>query len=174
MPVAIKNVIKGVCILVAAVLFAVFGTAAGFAMNHIPGVGPAVILAFGAIILWRTKHMRNLRNRLQTFRRGRRPSSQQPMRGNMTNGRNQLRNLVIDTLADLRKTKPADLFTPDLITNIIANKTGQKFTVNEVKEILREQWGRGIEPVTVGGHVWQFGPGKPPRSQEIPVPGSAG
>jgi hypothetical protein len=87
-------------------------------------------------------------------------------------GKSELRKLVRGTLADLQQTKPTDLFTPDLIRNIILNKTGRDISVDEIKGILREQWGYGIEPVTIGGQVWKFGPGQPPRSQQMPVPGS--
>ena len=161
----IKNVLKGFGALVGVILLTVVGTGLSLAMNHIPGVGPAVILAFGTIIFWH--YTRNFRNGLQAFRRGRRSSAQQSMRENVMIGQNELRKLVKDTLADLRKTKSRDLFTPDLINTIIDNKTGQKSYVDEVKEILREQWGYGIEPVTIGGQVWKFGPGQPPRSQQI-------
>jgi hypothetical protein len=84
----------------------------------------------------------------------------------------QLRNSVIVALADQKGTKANDYFAPDEIANNIENRTGQKPSLDDVNAILREQWGHGIEPATIGGGYWKFGPGKPPRSQEIPAPGS--
>jgi hypothetical protein len=101
-------------------------------MNHVPGVGPAVILAFGTIIFWH--YTRNFRNGLQAFRRGRRSSAQQSMRETVMIGQHELRKLVKYTLADLQKTKSRDLFTPDLINTIIGNKAGQNFLSMKLKE----------------------------------------
>jgi hypothetical protein len=87
-------------------------------------------------------------------------------------GKKKLR-VVSKILADLSKTNPRSLFTPDAIIISIENTTGQTLydgTFDDVKEILLEHWGFGIEPVTIGGHVWQFGPGKRPVSQEIQPP----
>lgn len=79
----------------------------------------------------------------------------------------ELRKLVKSILTNLRKTKPNTLFTLEEIATIIESKGGQKPAADEVKEVLREQRGSGIEPATIGGQVWQFGPGKPPISRQI-------
>jgi hypothetical protein len=84
----------------------------------------------------------------------------------------EVRKLVITALADLRGRKPHGLFTPDEIITIVENGTDQKPALDEVNAILREQWGHGIEPFSISGSHWKFGPGKPPRSQLISVPGS--
>jgi hypothetical protein len=41
----------------------------------------------------------------------------------------------------------------------------------ELMQYFANSGGHGIETVIIGGGYWKFGPGKPPRSQEIPAPG---
>jgi hypothetical protein len=48
----------------------------------------------------------------------------------------QLRNSVIDALADQKGTKANDYFAP---ANNIENRTGQKPSLDDVNAILREQ-----------------------------------
>jgi hypothetical protein len=84
----------------------------------------------------------------------------------------ELRNSVIDALSDQKGTKGNDYFSPDEIAKNVEDRSGQKPSLDDVNAILREQWGHGIEPGTLGAGYWKFGPGKPPRSQEIPAPGS--
>jgi hypothetical protein len=82
-------------------------------------------------------------------------------------GQGEMRKLVKSKLTDLQKTSPNELFTPEYIQKNIEDKIGDAASVADVEAILREQWGSGIEPVTVGGRVWKFGPGKPPVSRQI-------
>jgi hypothetical protein len=50
----------------------------------------------------------------------------------------QLRNSVIDALADQKGTKANDYFAPDEIANNIENGTGEKPSLDDVNGILRE------------------------------------
>ncbi len=82
-------------------------------------------------------------------------------------GKSELRKLVKSKLADLQKTRPDDLFTPEDVKEYIQEKTGHVAAPSEIDEILFEQWGSGIEAGTVGARLWRFGAGTPPVSQEI-------
>jgi len=83
----------------------------------------------------------------------------------------QLRNSVIDALADQKGTKANDYFAPDEIANNIENRTGEKPSLMTLMAFFANSGATALNLLTIGGGYWKFGPGKPPRSQEIPAPG---
>ena len=47
--------------------------------------------------------------------------------------------------------------------------------LDDIDRALFQLYGHGIEPCLGAGRagaLWKFGPGQPPRSQQIPLPGS--
>ena len=77
-----------------------------------------------------------------------------------------VRKSVIDALATITST-PRPTFTVDEIINIVEKRSSQKPIFDEVNAILREQWGHGIEPFSLDGREWKFGPGQPPDFRAI-------
>ena len=75
----------------------------------------------------------------------------------------QERNSVLGAIATIkvRIRTPHDTFTADDVITIVETKTGQRPTLDQVNAILRQLWGHGIEPYSIDGVNWKFGPGKP-------------
>jgi hypothetical protein len=81
-------------------------------------------------------------------------------------GSPEVRKSVIYAIYTIISTQ-RPIFTVDDIINIVEKRSSQKPTFDEVNEILREQWGHGIEPFSFDGREWKFGPGQPPDFRAI-------